>query len=501
MRGGEFKLALVLKSVSRTSPVVNQLRCTICKEDGNNIENIEIYSSTECGLGPGDARAIEKTLLVSAVKEFSDEEAKACDLKIRIWYRLIGLKEYHYDCQTILSFKEPGAQWDPIANPYRYWAGGRCCVGEHSEGCFVGRDEVLGEMLSVFGETSGGQCFVLYGQRRVGKTTLYEQLKWRLGDDRFVYVQIPAHAAFECGENYCSKFRTRLLSDLSIKKELPDFPIDEEADVDVSIRNLVEQLRSRGKVLVVGIDEFTSIYEDFIDQKKGGPDEQIVRSRITKFLQLLKLSLDAGLYHLLLLGRPSMERFKAEFGVELAAMDNMRPFWGLDDMAVRKLVYEKFYYHGRSLFKRVEVYDRFCDLVGGSPYLIHKFCSFLVDYLNRNHYPMVDEAQLDVVCRNLCRVGMRQLSIAEFKQWYEFKLEGVEDVDMLRFELHVARCISKGVSDKNGLIGSDDGYRRAFEIAVKWKVLAPVSQGSSHYKFTVGLFEEWLLANESVIRG
>ena len=501
--GASVRLAFKLKSLNRTAPTVISIRlCVSAKSSAEDSIGEEIFADA-CSLKGGDEIKIGGSFTVPQ-SVLSDPD-RACDLLVDMECSLEGYSEARQQSfRSIMTVVERKNAWKNISNPYRLWAGGKSCSGDKSEECFVGRQEILDEMESTFGKTDGGQCYVLYGQRRVGKTSLYDNLKTKLGCERYVYVQIPAQTKFDFGKDYRAAFARAIAEDDGVKAvageavcgKIPDPSVDSVGAVET----LCRMLHSAGKILVIGIDEFTTVYEDYLDLAKGKSDESVARHKLEGFIAMLKQNLDAGLYHLLLIGRPSMERFKDEFGVELAAMDNMRQFWGLDDKAVRRLVYDKLVSgEGRSMF-RGKAYDLFDELTGGSPYLIHKFCACLVDYLNKNRYPIIGEAQIETVADMLCKQGPRCLSIGEFKQWYVFKDPSVSDNEVLEFEFAAADMTNGGYGrERNELIGSGGKYEKAFELAVKWRVIEQIP-GTERYKFAVGLYERWLCANRSLAR-
>lgn len=503
--GASVRLAFKLKSLNRTAPTVTSIRlCVSAKSSAEEEDSIgeEIFADA-CSLKGGDAIKIGGSFMVPQ-SVLSDPD-RACDLLVDMEYSLEGSSRARQQSfQSIMTVVERKDDWKTIPNPYRLWAGGKSCSGDKSEGYFVGRQDMLDEIESTFGMTGGGQCYVLYGQRRIGKTSLYDNLKTKLGSERYVYIQIPAQTKFDFGKDYRAAFAKAIAEDDGVKAvtgeaergKIPDPSIDSAGAVETLCRTL----HSAGKIPVVGIDEFTVIYEDYLDLAKGKGDESAERNKIDHFIAMLKQNLDAGLYHLLLIGRPSMEQFKDDFGIELAAMDNMRPFKRLDDKAVRKLVYDKLVSGaGRSMF-RGKAYDLFDELTGGSPYLIHKFCACLVDYLNKNRYPVVGEAQIEAVVDMLCKQGPRCLSIGEFKQWYAFKDPCVSDNEVLEFEFAAADMTNGGYGrERSELIGSGGKYEKAFNLAAKWSVIEEIP-GTERYKFAVGLYERWLRANRSLAR-
>ena len=282
---------------------------------------------------------------------------------------------------------------EPIENPYLRYAGG-LPIDEKDDRMFFGRDEMVVEICETLAEDQGGQCFVLYGQRRSGKTSVMRQIKNHLPEQCF-YTSITAQSFDYSRDRILSEFAKLILDEVLVesdrqKLDSSNFPSFEFADKDsvLALKQIARELRKQGKNWIVSIDEFTSIYSQCGD------------TNVSAFMRAWKALLEGHVFNALIIGQDTMPKFKQAYPNEFSVTHDRRlSFLSADDTAT--LASEPINtkqgdsrYRGNSLTK---IYQK----TAGSPYFLQRFCSELVKYLNRKGVGIVTEADIEAVSDNL----------------------------------------------------------------------------------------------------
>ena len=282
---------------------------------------------------------------------------------------------------------------EPIENPYLKYAGGYP-IEENDDRMFFGRDDMVMEICETLAGDQGGQCFVLYGQRRSGKTSIMRQIKNHLPDQCF-YTSITAQSFDYSREKILTEF-AKLILDATLDEcdrqqlDSSGFPSFEYADKDsvLALKQISRSLKKQGKNWIVSVDEFTSI---FAQGNQVG---------VASFMRSWKALLEGHVFNALVIGQDTMPKFKQAYPNEFSVTHDRRlSFLSETDSAT--LASEPINtkegesrFRGNSLTK---VYQK----TAGSPYFLQRFCSELVKYLNRKGAGIVTEADIEVVSDNL----------------------------------------------------------------------------------------------------
>lgn len=393
----------------------------------------------------------------------------------------VGREEFELD------FSISETEFEPIDNPYLN------ALGHPAEGnMFVGRQALLDEIVSVFKETDGGQCYVLYGQRRSGKSSVLHNVKNALESEGFVYTKISASAFSnpDAKETFTRELESKLQRDLSVDAVMPDVGGKNWA---ARLRHMGHYVKSVGKInWVVGIDEFTYLYDFFLEDRDAN------RGTVRDFLRFLKAMLEEGVFHLLIIGQESVVQMQKDFPNEFAIWRLHRLTY-LGEDAVRQLVDDpiaKMLDNGETISRyKGNAIQRLYKITAGQPWFTQKFCSRMVDYLNESKTPDITESVVRAVERQLCKgegeEGEEKIPSEEFEPFVNLMAPEVDEETLVKFYYDVA---VQTESDAAWVPRSDLDARQAALVPLLDKRGLVVVRDDK-VRLRMGLFASWLRAN------
>ncbi len=124
-------------------------------------------------LRPGETRELVQRLKASDLALGVGEVTISLSLRFR---RASG-QIAESPARTVVAALEPARRFVSVANPYSRYSGG---TPVEEQKMFFGRRELLERIHSEVTNGPLGQCFVLYGQKRSGKSSVLRQLAKRL---------------------------------------------------------------------------------------------------------------------------------------------------------------------------------------------------------------------------------------------------------------------------------------------------------------------------------
>lgn len=390
-----------------------------------------------------------------------------------------------------ISVRLETQELEPIENPYLKYAGGKS-IEENDDRMFFGRDDMVEEICETLAGDQGGQCFVLYGQRRSGKTSIMRQIKNHLPDHCF-YTSITAQSFDYSRERILTEFAKFILDaalDECDRQRLDSsgFPSFEYADKDsvLALKQISRGLKKQGKNWIVSIDEFTSIFA------QGNP------VGVSAFMRSWKALLEGHVFNALIIGQDTMPKFKQAYPNEFSVTHDRRlSFLSETDSAT--LASEPINtkdgesrYRGNSLTK---VYQK----TAGSPYFLQRFCSELVKYLNRKGAGIITEADIDVVADNLVHGRGDQPLVEEnfdaLVSSGEANLSTIPEEDLWNTLTAIAKHSNRasGWCAINELM-LDPMYKH--EASLDLRNRGTLEIDGEKVRIRVALFAEWLRINE-----
>lgn len=471
LNDGTVALRLLLASKDESSPPIEAIGLVLEQEEGEPCHSPEPLHGgqtreIELTIRPTEQQVIDGTFTVSVIVEYRTRK---------------GSQERSSPFALAVRLGNPSS-FNEIPNPYGRYSGG---TPVDVENMFFGRTALIkriAELLS-FGEM--GQCFVLYGQKRSGKSSVLKQVEKRL--EKSVLFTAMSAGTF-APDNLWGSFARLLLQELTFRLEDNGESIPENwpsrSDVEQrpleTIRDISRDLFKRGQRIIIAIDEFTYIYEHPSDA-------------IQTFMRGWKALLEARTFNALLIGQDTMPRFMQAFPNEFGVVHDERITYLTDEEASSLasqpiLLNEQSRYRGQAL-------HRLFDLTAGSPFFLQISCDRLVRHLNARKAAFITEADIEQVGRTLT-LGGDALPPERFDALVTAAGEKVASVprdDLWRILARVAReSLHSGWSYKTALAELPRSTEAVKDL-IDREILAAEGE---RVRIRVGLFAAWLRANQ-----
>jgi tetratricopeptide (TPR) repeat protein len=381
-----------------------------------------------------------------------------------------------------IAVRLESSAFDEIANPYGRYSGGSPV---EEESMFFGRVALLDRISEYLSTGPMGQCFVLYGQKRSGKSSVLKQVEQRLAAP-VLFASVSA-GTFSPGTLWGS-FARLLIQELTFRLEdaceaLPErwpSPGDIDASPLEAIRDVARTLAKRGHKIIVAIDEFTYIFENASEDMES-------------FMRGWKALLEAKTFNALLIGQDTMPRFKQAFSNEFGVTHDERITYLTEEEAA-DLASQPILLDGASRY-RGQALHRLFDLTAGSPYFLQIACDRLVRHLNARKAAFVTEADIDQVARTLT-LSVDALPPERFDALVTAAGEKVAFVpkdDLWRVLARIAReSLHSGWCYRTAL----SELPRSAEALKDLSDREILASDGERVSIRVGLFAAWLRANQ-----
>ena len=173
------------------------------------VESVQLLVGQAPGLRALGQTGFVHTLRSGEIRELV-QRLRVSDLALGVGEATISLS-LRYRCtsghieespaRSMVAVLEPARRFVSVANPYSRYSGG---IPVEEQKMFFGRQELLGRIYSEVTTGPLGQCFVLYGQKRSGKSSVLRQLTNRLRPPSLaVYLSLepstpPGRSAASC---------------------------------------------------------------------------------------------------------------------------------------------------------------------------------------------------------------------------------------------------------------------------------------------------------------
>ncbi|WP_295389677.1 AAA family ATPase [uncultured Thiodictyon sp.] len=467
---GTVALRLQLISKDESSPPIEAIGLVLEKGHGDPCHSPD-------PLHGGQTREIEL-----AIRPLEHQiEDGTFSVQIAVEYRnRKGATEKSQPFSLAVRLGEQG--FEEIPNPYGRYSGGSPV---EDEDMFFGRAALIDRVSRYLSSGSLGQCFVLYGQKRSGKSSVLKQVERRLGKSVFF---APMSAGTFTPGNLWGSFARLFVQEVTFCLEDANVGIPENwpsrSEVDAgpleAIRDVARGLTKRGHQVAVAIDEFTYIFEN-------------AHRDVEAFMRGWKALLEARTFNALLVGQDTMPRFKQTFPNEFGVTHDERISY-LNEEEAAALASKPILLNGSSRY-RGQALHRLFDLTAGSPFFLQIACDRLVRHLNSRNAAFVTEADIDQIARTLT-VGNEALPPERFDALVTAAGEKVATVprdDLWRVLARIAReslhsewCYKDALSE---LLRSGE----ALKDLIDREILAVEGERVS---IRVGLFASWLRANQ-----
>jgi hypothetical protein len=436
-------------------------------------------------LHPGETRELVQRLKVSDLVLGVGEVPISLSLR----YRCTSGHIEESPARTMVAVLEPARRFVTVTNPYSRYSGG---TPVEEQKMFFGRRELLDRIYSEVTTGPLGQCFVLYGQKRSGKSSVLRQLSNRLRPPSLaVYLSLgtidTARAERSFVQACIDALYERLVHDFGMT-DVVEHNWPRESQVEASpIESFRRSVRAATRLLqarkgwrevrpIFLIDEFTYVYE-YIREGLLTP----------AFMRQWKSLLESKTFDAVLVGQDTMPRFKEAYPNEFGVTYDERISY-LSGEEARALAEDPIMMGGESRYKGASL-DRLISLTAGSAFYLQIFCDRLVQHLNRNRLVFITESVVGDVLGQLT-TGPSALSIDKFDPLIT---AGGESVALAPKERYLALLTRIAL---NPLITSqqiDTGDAALVQDLFAREVLE--RDAAARLRIRVGLFGEWLRAN------
>lgn len=464
-------LRILLESKKENSPPIEAISLSI--ENGKS----EPCHSPDPLYG-GQRREIE-LLITPTKKQITDQ---AFSVNIIVDYRTKkGNNEKLGPFPVAVRLGKAGS-FKEITNPYSRYAGGSPIDDDNM---FYGRAEIINKVINCISSGSLGQCFVIYGQKRSGKSSVLNQIEKKINDS-LLFLKLSAGNFSP--DNLLASFARLLIQEMKFALEDRNAKIPDEWPKSSEIAtNPVEHIREACYLIanmryriVVAIDEFTYIYENELD-------------RVYYFMRAWKALLESQKFNAILVGQDTMPRFIQKYPNEFGFIHDVRLTY-LNEEEAYNLATKPILLDGKSRF-RGKALQKLFFLTAGNPFFLQITCDRLVRHLNSLRAEFVTEADIDQVVRSMT-LGAESLPPERFDALVSAAGESMDIVprnDLWKLLSRIAReSIQTGWCYRNILENMTN-----VEIAIKdlmdRKIL--LADGE-RLKIHVELFTKWLQANQ-----
>jgi tetratricopeptide (TPR) repeat protein len=472
------------------------------KTGGAPVESIEILVAEESGLellrpghSPEMLRGGEKREIQLLVRPSRTQiEDQAFTLRVHLRYRTRSGDVVNGPEETVPIRIGTADEFIEIPNPYNSYSGGKVVDDPKM---FVGRQELLSRIKKEVLDGPVGQCFVLYGQKRSGKSSILRQLEKQISAPSFAVsltlgeVDVGSEAEQNFVQVCIDKIEDRLQELLGTTpmpwptaSAIHDRPID---SFKIAFRQALKVLGQGGQErprLILLVDEFTYLYE-YIKEGIVPPT----------FMRHWKALLQLELFSAVVVGQDSMPKFKQAYTNEFGVTHDERITY-LSPAEAQELADDKILLGTKSRY-RGNALARLNELTACSPFYLQIFCDRLVRHLNEKLAPFITEADIDIVARQLI-VGGGALPIEKFDPLITAAGESVAEASRETY-LQLLVAIAHLSNRLGGARLADIPAFSRREILLQDMQEREVisADAAQRVSIRVGLFAEWLRVNYS----
>jgi tetratricopeptide (TPR) repeat protein/AAA+ ATPase superfamily predicted ATPase len=392
-------------------------------------------------------------------------------------------------------------------NPYAPHVGGLPVTDPKM---FLGRDEFIEKIAHTLMHTRG-KAIVIYGQKRVGKSSIRLHLKKRLEREAHLLVADVESMANITPDERASSFsqvlwkilyaikKTLLMKNAESRELLHHIPFPKESTIFfdhpspltyfqeiLDILHLVTQTTPGWEHtrIILLFDEFQHLYQLI---QAGKLDAQ--------FMVHWKALLERNLFNTVLVGQNGMSRFRDDYPNEFDAMQH-EPVSYLEEKDAKDLIENPIRLKdGRSRYREAAV-KRILDLTAGSPYYIQIFCYYLVEHMNREQRKTATEATIEEVVHNL--LSGKKATFITIDNFDNLITSGdpSENEEYWQDAVEIMACIAKksrGAPCPKEAIDCQIEPGRVQRILENYVRTGVLQRDGDKYRLYVGLFQQWLI--------
>lgn len=408
----------------------------------------------------------------STLALFESQNASEFSVNLHLDYFDDEGKAYFLDKKISISTSED--KFEPIRNPY---ITGKPVV---TNDMFFGRDALI-ERLAESLHNDKIRCVIIYGQKRTGKSSVFEHLKQKLASS-FIILNFSVGADITSELNFYKCVKSEFvmyLEDLEYEEqvinEFDNIQINDLLDFQKFISKINRIIcKEEKKELLIMIDEFTHIYNYIRDPNCDLND---------MFMDKWKAMLEKNLFKSALIGQDFMPEFIQKYANQFQVTDPVYVSYLEYQYALDLVVKPISLQDGTSRF--VESSDEMIvDWFGGQPYYLQTYCSKLVNYINEYQHQKYITAAI--------AIKVKELMLSEVKIDMFDNLVRSNESDLLNLLVKIAHASE--LNDQKIKVSrlelSDDELGCLEKLSIRKVVEYTKNDGKC--KILIPFFHEWL---------
>lgn len=381
---------------------------------------------------------------------------------------------------------------------------------------FVGRESYMNDIISDIEKPDNKKPvqYIIYGQKRCGKSSVWERLADRLEKDGYFCIKFSLQLLQNITEfTFYRTILKQLENALRVwhrkDKNTPQFkaPTNEEfVAMDTlnpanSFITYMAQFRDacypypawRDRKLVLMIDEFTYIY--------GGIEDGTIHSSIMRQWKAITQDPNCN-FSVILVGQDVTPTFLGkEYASNAMQVIKKKRLTYLSETEARELIEKPMTKAWGASPYIGNAVERIIEYTSRNPFYIQNVCIAIIEYMNEHKLKKVTEADIDEVAANLhweesdfdnLLNGGENEKIAENKQRKAERMELLKAIARLSTIRGYDYCSLNDILTEIKCDG-EDLRKRKVELLEELKLREVLAkEGEDSYKIQVKLFRQWL---------
>ena len=381
-------------------------------------------------------------------------------------------EEYRVEKQISISTNVE--DFENIQNPY---ITGKPVVNDEM---FFGRDILVQRLVDAICDDRI-RCIIIYGQKRTGKSSIFDHLKRKL-TDKFIVLNFSVGADITSENNFYKSVQNEFVDyledngfDNGTIETFDDYKIADFIDFQKFVGKINRSVsKPQNKELLLMIDEFTHIYTYI-----KSPDYDIGEN----FMDKWKAMIEKDLFKSALIGQDFMPDFIQEYANQFQVTDPIYVSYlerkDAIDLVIKPIIMKD----GGSRFLEGSE-EMIVDWFNGQPYYLQSYCSRLVNYINEEQKQNYITA---AIAKKVKDAMLKSVQLDFFDN-----LVRVDEAELLEVLLKIAQASdTPGSKVRVDRIHINDKHKDALEKLATRGVIDYV-KAEQKCSINIPFFHEWL---------
>ncbi|RGH90925.1 ATP-binding protein [Ruminococcus sp. AM27-11LB] len=380
-----------------------------------------------------------------------------------------------YKVEKQISISTNAENFENILNPY---ITGKPVVNDKM---FFGRDTLVKRLSDAICDDRI-RCIIIYGQKRTGKSSIFDHLKRKL-TNKFIVLNFSVGADITSENNFYKSVQKEFveyLEDNNFDEDIidlfDDYKIADFIDFEKFIGKINRSvIKPQNKELLLMIDEFTHIYTYI-----KNPNYDISEN----FMDKWKAMIEKDLFKSALIGQDFMPDFIQEYANQFQVTDPIYVSYlerkDAIDLVTKPVLMED----GNSRFLEGSE-EMIVDWFNGQPYYLQTYCSRLVNYIN-------EEQKQNYITAAVAK-KVKDAMMASVQLDFFDNLVRADETDLCEVLLKIAQASDvPGSKVRVDRLCIDGKYKVALEKLANRGVIEYI-KAEQKCRILIPFFHEWLM--------